>query len=154
MSPPRVIQFPLLVECIECKKQKSITDFHKSPGGLFERQRRCKKCVLVRLKKDRKENKEKWRKYDRKRYLKDRYKISVNDWDEMLSNQSGGCAICGDKLGDIKLKRRLHVDHDHNTGIVRGLLCGACNYGIDKFRDDPSLLRLAATYLERNSKPK
>jgi len=60
--------------------------------------------------------------------------------------QSGRCAICGDPPG----KRGLHLDHDHLTGIVRGLLCHRCNFGIGLFRDSEELLMRAITYLGRS----
>lgn len=54
---------------------------------------------------------------------------------------SSGCHICGTK------ERRLHVDHDHTTGAVRGALCLLCNVAIGNFKDDPELLRRALSYL-------
>lgn len=55
-------------------------------------------------------------------WLKRKFGISSEEYDIMLEKQNGVCAICGGKT-----KRRLAVDHDHQTGKVRGLLCGACN---------------------------
>lgn len=73
-----------------------------------------------------------------------RYGMTVEDYDRMLAEQEGRCAACG----DVPTKR-LHVDHDHSTGQVRGLLCGECNLGIGKFKDDPERLESAARYLRR-----
>lgn len=75
-----------------------------------------------------------------------RYGITLAQYSVMLREQDGSCLICD----DVDIDRRLHVDHDHATGAVRGLLCGRCNVGLGCFRDDPKLLRLAATYLELN----
>jgi hypothetical protein len=54
------------------------------------------------------------------------------------------CIICGKEATD----QQLAVDHDHRTGHVRGALCANCNLGLGHFKDDPTLLRLAARYLE------
>lgn len=66
----------------------------------------------------------------------------------MLKAQQYVCLIC---LGADATGRRLAVDHDHTTGKVRGLLCGACNTALGKMRDSPEQLRRAADYLERAS---
>lgn len=76
-----------------------------------------------------------------------KYGINADEYDRMLAEQDGGCAICkrtdsGDKRGG-----RFHVDHCHNSTAVRGLLCSGCNMGIGKFADDPDRLERAAVYL-------
>lgn len=81
----------------------------------------------------------------RRAQLKLRYGITPEQYDELLEQQSCVCAICE---GTNPSGHRLAVDHDHITGAVRGLLCHACNAGVGKLRDDPGLLRAAATYLE------
>lgn len=63
--------------------------------------------------------------------------------------QGGVCAICLGPPAEGDRGDRLHVDHDHVTGEVRGLLCSHCNTALGKFRDDPARLRRAAEYLER-----
>jgi len=77
------------------------------------------------------------------------YGISQEDYERMLAEQGGVCAICG---GDGKEGRfgMLHVDHCHKTGKVRGILCDSCNLALGKFRDDPKVLRRAAEYVERS----
>ena len=62
----------------------------------------------------------------------------------MLEAQGGVCAIC-------RAAPAAHVDHDHETGAVRALLCFNCNGGLRQFRDDPSLLFQAAFYLRHPS---
>ena len=63
----------------------------------------------------------------------------------MLEAQDGVCAICG-KTPQQNIKR-LYVDHDHETGDVRGLLCQQCNIGLGAFRDDKAVLHKAIKYL-------
>lgn len=62
----------------------------------------------------------------------------------MLAAQGGGCFICGrPPRDDISL----HVDHDHSTGALRGILCFCCNNALADFQEDPALLARAVTYL-------
>jgi hypothetical protein len=83
-----------------------------------------------------------WR---RETLLKSKFGITCEDYEELLEAQGGVCRICGRKCST---GRRLAVDHDHNTGIVRGLLCLHCNVAIGYLEDDPERLRRAAEYLE------
>lgn len=76
------------------------------------------------------------------------YGLTPEQYAEMLEEQGGVCAICGTDEWPGK-GNRPHVDHDHSTGRVRGILCSHCNHGLGKFRDDPERLRAAAEYLER-----
>jgi hypothetical protein len=78
--------------------------------------------------------------------LRRSFGITVADYNAMLEEQGGGCAICG-RQDASQAKRRLHVDHDHATGAIRGLLCHGCNVGLGSFRDDPARLERAAEYL-------
>lgn len=75
--------------------------------------------------------------------LKSRYGLTPSGFLGFYKEQAGLCAICGGPPG----KQGLHVDHDHATGRVRGLLCFDCNSGLGKFRDHVGLLLRAVTYL-------
>jgi hypothetical protein len=75
-----------------------------------------------------------------------KYGLTDEDYRHMLEKQGGVCAICHRKNGSNN--RRLHVDHDHKTEKVRGLLCGTCNTGIGLLRDKLSMLYKAIAYLE------
>lgn len=83
----------------------------------------------------------------RKWQMKDRYGLEPADYHRMLSEQGGGCAICG--TFDPQGRGRFHIDHDHTNGRIRGLLCTECNIGLGKFKDDPELVRKAVDYLDR-----
>lgn len=76
------------------------------------------------------------------------YGITLLQFNTMLDAQHGRCMVCDDVLDGGKAT---HVDHCHDTGVVRALLCGHCNKGIGSLRDDPSLLRTAAAYLDAHS---
>lgn len=84
--------------------------------------------------------------------LKTAYGLTLEGFTLLLQSQGGKCAICGQSPTG-KRKDAFHVDHCHKTGIVRGILCPACNHGIGKFKDDPKLLRKAASYLEGDGEP-
>lgn len=79
----------------------------------------------------------------RKSYFKVRYDLTVAQVEEMATK---GCAICGTVEWNGRHKRP-HVDHDHKTGRVRGILCSECNTGLGKFKDDPIILEAALAYL-------
>jgi len=80
----------------------------------------------------------------RRRGLKRRYGISLEEYERLLALQNGACAICRRKTDEM-----LCVDHCHKTGKVRGLLCRKCNAGLGCYDDDPSRIRRGADYLER-----
>lgn len=70
-----------------------------------------------------------------------RYGLGADDVDAMVAAQDGLCAIC-------RKRPPGHVDHDHKTGRVRGVLCSECNQELGNFRDDTAALRAAINYLE------
>jgi len=80
---------------------------------------------------------------DRKSHLKRTYGLTLEDFDAMLAAQGGGCAICGKPDVD-------HIDHDHRTGQVRGILCFRCNVAIGQMDDDCDRLAAAMAYLARD----
>jgi len=84
------------------------------------------------------------KKKNRMKHLKHVYNITLAEYDQMLEAQSGVCKICGGINAD---GRRLTVDHDHETGKIRGLLCSQCNAGLGFFKDNYFLLAVATKYL-------
>ena len=86
--------------------------------------------------------------------LKRHFGITIDDYERMLKEQGGVCAICKEVCKDTNaagLPRHMPVDHCHKTGKIRAILCGKCNKGLGAFRDDPDLLMEAAAYLEAHS---
>ncbi|MXQ67787.1 hypothetical protein GQ466_27585 [Actinomadura rayongensis] len=69
-----------------------------------------------------------------------RWGLDAADIEDLVTIQQGGCAICVDRPAE-------HVDHCHETGAVRGMLCGGCNTGMGQLRDDPAVLRRAIDYV-------
>jgi hypothetical protein len=103
--------------------------------------RKCKKCVKS-------DGKQRWdvlgRETQRRRNLKNKYGITVEEYLVKLQEQGGGCEICG---GEINGKGG--VDHCHKTGKIRGILCSHCNAAIGHMNDDKDRLSKAISYLER-----
>ena len=82
-------------------------------------------------------------------HLRRTFGITQADYQALLARQGGGCGICGRKPGKISL----HVDHDHETGEIRGLLCVGCNNALGQLHDDPVLLCRAADYVSSDQRP-
>ena len=73
------------------------------------------------------------------------YGITLEEYEILLTKQNNSCAICNAPTGSNG--KRLSVDHNHQTGEVRGLLCDDCNIGLGKFKDNSNLLAIAINYL-------
>ena len=122
----------LCLKCGEVKPESGFTKEARRPNGLAPYCRPCKQG------------------YDRERKLLNRFGLTAEDYERVLTEQGHVCAICGeiervvDRRGKI---RHLSVDHDHETGEVRGLLCFTCNVGIGAFKERRDLVEAAAHYL-------
>jgi len=79
----------------------------------------------------------------RRRKLMERYGISLEEFDHLLTEQRGACAICGRTFD-----RTPCIDHSHRTGKTRGLLCRKCNAGLGFYDDDPAFMGTAVAYLQ------
>lgn len=138
--------------CIECKKCKVISEFRAAKNY----RRRCHSCYLgvSTFSKYGNQLSESERKkiYKRAAYMKNRYNITMDQYQSMLSSQGGVCAICK----RLQTDQYYAVDHDHSCcagkkscgRCVRGLLCKSCNSGLGCFRDNLVSLRAATSYLE------
>jgi hypothetical protein len=115
--------------CGQCQLVKPLTEFHRAPQQSGGYNCYCKCC--------RKEQ-------NRAAHLLRTYGLTPADYDEMVERQGGVCACCGERAPS-------HVDHDHVTGAVRGVVCFPCNSGIGQFNDRADLMRKAITYLERTT---
>lgn len=75
--------------------------------------------------------------------------LTTDQFQDMYDRQDGRCAICGQLP---KGKRSINIDHDHDTGAVRELLCTPCNVGLGFLNDDPDVLAAALAYLIKHGK--
>ena len=105
----------------------------------------CKSCQSSYIKQWKKDNPDKHSDRVKKDLLKRRYGITIEDFEDMLQKQNGLCSICSRDISD-----KPYIDHSHETGKVRGLLCHPCNSGIGLLQDSPEILQKAANYLLTN----
>ncbi|WP_432010189.1 endonuclease VII domain-containing protein [Streptomyces cucumeris] len=114
----------------------------------------CKACCSARAKQWIADNSERASASKRRANLAKNYGLTVAGYDALLRKQGGVCAVCGkdepNAHGRTGKKFRLAVDHCHETGQVRGLLCQKCNRAIGLLSDDPILMRKAISYLLRH----
>jgi hypothetical protein len=128
--------------CNGCNSSKSIQDFWKS-------QSLCIDCT-----KDRQKNR--WGSRTPKKrleqHLKYKYSLTISELNEALEKQNNGCAICEEALPDLLVynnrRRGYAIDHNHETGEFRGILCLKCNSMLGMALDSQELLKKAAVYLE------
>ena len=120
-------------ECTSCLVYKPWDCFHKQNSSITNHNSQCKECV----------SKQHYGSF-KGGILRKKYGISLDDYESMLKSQDNKCKICLSPVSG----RSANVDHCHETGIVRGILCPNCNLGLGNFQDCPWLLRHAVEYLE------
>lgn len=126
--------------CPDCDTVKPLEAFPLNKGKASGYDRYCLPCHNKRCAANKIKNHGSTRQY----HLKRRYGMSQVDFERLLALQGGGCAICGAPGAE-------HVDHDHRTGNVRGILCFNCNGGLGQFKDDVVTMRKAIDYLKETS---
>lgn len=150
---------PIVKLCRLCHQEKPLSEFSGGRG-------KCKPCRSLEQRARYEADRERWLLYARSRRekngttireyqrayrkknkdaIRDRglrylYGISMEEFEKLAKRQAWRCAIC-------EQKKKLSVDHDHQTGEIRGLLCASCNCGLGYFQDDPGLLASASSYL-------
>lgn len=126
-------------KCPNCNDTK-VENFYVDKNG-YRTVKYCKECHKQRCK-------EKWHSMTQiekqATRVKAMYRISPEEYVEMHRKQDGKCAICETKP---TTKRGLHLDHNHTTGKVRGLLCHGCNVALGSFKENTNLLSKAIEYL-------
>lgn len=150
-DPSKVITF-VPKKCLDsnCDRES------KSKGYCDMHYRRLKKTGTTKLLKDTLnctisdcQNKHVAKGFCRQHYEMNRQKMIIDDkTKEMIKNHSGICDICGSNRAGYG-RRGFCIDHDHSTGLVRGLLCQKCNIGLGNFNDSPDLLNKAILYLKK-----
>ncbi len=114
----------MMIECTGCNTLQPLSNYNIHSNGKLRKH--CKNC-------------------ERNRHYKRTYGITVDDYNRMFEEQQGVCKICS--LPANHNSNHLCIDHDHDTGQVRALLCDTCNRGLGYFKDDSRLIEKAAEYL-------
>lgn len=156
--------------CKRCGETKPLDQFYKNKTGRDGLRPECKPCSSAQKKAWYRQNREAviakviaWQRANQDRYnarmreyrkanpeagradhLRRKFDLTIEEYEQLLAAQGGRCAICRREPGKISL----HVDHDHETGEVRGLLCFRCNGGAGQFKEDVELLARAIDYLD------
>lgn len=128
--------------CRYCNIEKESSEFSPDNRISHKRQTICKKCKAEWMRLDRIKRPDVYKEAD----IKKSYGIDLTTYNKISESQGHICAICGKK--ERMRNRNLHIDHNHKTGIIRGLLCGNCNVGIGNFKEDINVLKSAIIYLE------
>ena len=148
--------------CSKCDVEKPLSEFYKrSDTGKYRSS--CKKCWYISSKRYVDKNRGKVNKYNRdynktnptrakKSYIKSTYGLTWEEYTKLYNSQQGKCAICNKYITIEVDKSRTStacVDHNHETGEVRGILCDSCNKGIGYLKDNIMILENAIKYLNR-----
>jgi hypothetical protein len=111
--------------CPSCTRVLPAMHWHRTQRTRDGFASHCKECRKVRHRRD---------------YLKRTFGLTPEELDVFVASQGGVCAICREGQPE-------HIDHDHETGLIRGVLCGPCNMGLGLFKDDAGRLDAAIDYL-------
>ncbi len=123
--------------CTRCKQEKSTEEFTKwTPSW-------CRPC---KNEYSRHYMKTTHRFNARRAHLRSTFGLTIEQWNNLLLKQEGKCLLCLQHISE--LKHPLCVDHDHETNVVRGLLCRPCNSALGLFKDNPYVLHRAFRHLE------
>jgi hypothetical protein len=151
--------------CTKCSNQKPLSEYNKNKKRKDGLSAWCKSCtklssakwykinankVIARSRQWALSNQEKKKLNSRKSHLKRKYNMSLEDEKKLIDNQKNKCAICNIEM--ITEQSKFHIDHCHNSGKVRGVLCNSCNTGLGMFKDSQEYLKSAVKYLKKHQK--
>ena len=140
--------------CSVCKQDLPLEDFHRSKSSRDGRGYRCAKCDYSAQKEYKKRRYETYKVQRRTVQRKHKYGLTDEQFTKLLGDQCGKCACCGVELDDSWTRQHKHnklvIDHDHKTGLVRGLLCTMCNKGLGLLGDNLEGLQKAVDYLKKH----
>ncbi|MCK9429436.1 MAG: endonuclease VII domain-containing protein [Candidatus Omnitrophica bacterium] len=151
--------------CKTCNIEKDESEYYKYKNTYCRRDhsyKECKKCYNLRVKKYCENNKEKKRKSSKiwwennktsrniirkEQRLKRNYDLSLIDRENILKEQDYKCKSCNTDLKNL-ISYHIHIDHDHTTNVIRGILCRGCNIALGLLNDDPDKILKLYNYLK------
>lgn len=133
-----------------CKNHKGdpilpVTEFYKRKRSSDGLHTWCKTCCKANARAHTPKNKK--IAAHRRSHMKTTYELTELEYQTLMTEQDGKCAICLDEFGD---RKDVMIDHNHETGKVRGLLCRSCNTGLGFFKDSELILFFAQKYIHRD----
>ena len=150
--------------CKRCELEKNCSAFYRDSQNVDRKNSRCIECclalnkenyyrrkaegVLSRYHQKKKEDPDGTFLYHREKHLKKKFGITEADYLDLLEEQMYCCKICNKHESENSANRNLAVDHNHETGEIRGLLCDPCNRGLGLFKDNPLVMQKALDYLK------
>lgn len=133
--------------CLRCRTEKPVSEYYEVRKDGNGGRKVCKTCLRAANAEWRKENQMHRKEKLKRGRLMRGFGMTLERFNEMLVEQGHKCSICGSNFPD---GAKINVDHDHNTGVVRELLCNKCNLGLGCFDDDVSLFYRATLYIDRH----
>ena len=145
--------------CTGCKRSLRLSEFNRDSRSRSGVSSRCKICIAAGKKSSYAKHRAQWLREHHEWYvnggnrkvrdahLRKKYSITLEEYEALVIAQEGKCRICQNEA-------LLHVDHDHVSGLIRGLLCNPCNLALGMFEDDPNRFLAAATYLAGTGNPR
>lgn len=132
--------------CFDCKQRKDFYEFYEEKRGTDGRRHICIPCVAKR----KQINNDRAQTVTRRGMVLLKYGIDEYQLMNLMDKQRGCCCICKESLVSPNSKQTFHIDHNHSTDTVRGLLCGGCNSMLGQSKDSPSILMAGYNYLIKN----
>lgn len=135
--------------CPKCEQKKSLDEFYANKNTSDKKQTYCKACLKKMATDHHRKNRPYCIGLNKRWVLKNKYGITLDQMEQMFINQNGRCVIC---LSEFQESKEINIDHNHQTGKVRALLCHSCNVGLGYFKDNPLLTTRATEYLQKWNK--
>lgn len=126
--------------CPKCYIKKPLSEFNKDKNRKLGVRVYCKSCSKL--------NPEKRKQYNKTYQLKSLYGLTNKGYEILKASQNNGCCICEEKLNT---SFDTHVDHNHKTGAIRGILCRKCNLLLGHAKNSTKILKSAILYLDKHA---